>query len=107
VTKAHRPRPFHLAILAPPRCSSRLFGAGRSTGGDNHKSLCNKKRGIPNALRGRKMSIDENSASESNETQSDDEVQGAGMPTSGFSFNFAYTLTFLPVLVHVKVEVKI
>jgi hypothetical protein len=53
------------------------------------------------------MSIDENSASESNETRSDDEVQGAGMPTSGFSFNFAYTLTFLPVLVHVKVEVKI
>jgi hypothetical protein len=29
------------------------------------------------------------------------------MPTSGFSFNIAYTLTFLPVLVHVKVEVKI
>jgi hypothetical protein len=53
------------------------------------------------------MSIDENSTSESDETRPDDEVQGAGMPTSGFSFNFAYTLTFLPILVHVKVEVKI
>jgi hypothetical protein len=69
--------------------------------------MCNKKRGIPNALRGRKMSIDENLASESDETRSDDEVQGVDMPTSGFSFNFAYTLTFLPILVHVKVEVKI
>jgi hypothetical protein len=107
VTKAYHQRPFHLTILAPPQRSSRLFGARHATGGDNHKSLYNKKRGILNALRGRKMSIDENSTSESDETRPDDEVQGAGMPTSGFSFNFAHTLTFLPVLVHVKVEVKI
>jgi hypothetical protein len=53
------------------------------------------------------MSTDENSASESDETRSDNDVQGAGTPTSGLSFNFGNTLTFLPVLVHVKVVVKI
>jgi hypothetical protein len=106
-TKAHRSHPFHLAISAPPQRSSRLLGVGHETGGDNHRSLRNKKHGILNALRGRKMSTDENLASESDETQSDDNVQGAGMPTSGLSFNFGNTLTFLPVLVHVKVVVKI
>jgi hypothetical protein len=99
-TKPHRPRPFHIAILAAPRRSSRLLGAGRATGGDNHRSLRKKKRAIPNALRGRKMSSDDNSASESDETRSDEEVQGLGMSTSDFSFNFTYALLFLPVLLH-------
>ena len=107
VAKAHHPRSFHIAISAPPQCSSRLFDIGRATRGDNHRSLCNKKCGIPNALCGRKMSIDKNSASKSNKTRFDDEVQGAGMSTSGFSLNFAYTLMFLSVLIHIKLEVKI
>jgi hypothetical protein len=106
-TKGHRSHTFHLAISAPPQRSSRLLGAGHATGGDNHRSLRNKKCGILNALRGRKMSTNENSASESDETRSDNDVQGAGTPTSGLLFNFGNTLTFLPVLVHVKVVVKI
>jgi hypothetical protein len=53
------------------------------------------------------MSTNDNLASESDETRSDNEVQGACMPTSGVSFHFAYTLTFLTIHVYVKVEVKI
>jgi hypothetical protein len=59
-----------------------------------------KKRAIPNALRGRKMSTDDNLALESDETRSDEEVQGAGMSTSDFSFHFAYAFLSLPVLLH-------
>jgi hypothetical protein len=53
------------------------------------------------------MSTDDNSASKSDETWSNDEVQGAGMPISGFSFHLPYTLMFLHVHVYVEVEVDI
>ena len=43
------------------------------------------------------MNIDENLASEF-----DDEVQEAGIPTSDFSFNFAYAFTFFSLLFHLK-----
>jgi hypothetical protein len=53
------------------------------------------------------MNTDDNSASESDETRFDDEVQAAGMPISGFSFHFPYTLMFLYIHVYVEVEVEI
>jgi hypothetical protein len=53
------------------------------------------------------MSADDNSASESDETQFDDEVQGPNMPISRFSIHFLYTLIFLHVHVYTIVEVKI
>jgi hypothetical protein len=53
------------------------------------------------------MSADNNSVSESDKTQSDDKVQGIGMPISGFLFHFPYTLMFLHVHVYVEVEVEI
>jgi hypothetical protein len=46
-------------------------------------------------------------ASEFDETWSNDEVQGVGMPNSVFSFHFSYTLMFLHVHVYVEVEVEI
>jgi hypothetical protein len=55
----------------------------------------------------RKMSVDNNSVSKSDETWSNDKVQGAGMPISGFSFHFPYILMFLHIHVYVEVEVEI
>jgi hypothetical protein len=98
---------FRPATLAPPRWSSRLLGARNRTGWDNQRSGWNKRHGTPNTPRRRRMSVDDNSASESNKTRSDDEVQGACMPISGFSFHFPYTLMFLHVHVYVEVEVEI
>jgi hypothetical protein len=83
----HCRRPsFRPVTSAPPRWSSRLLGIGGRTGWDNQRSGCNKRRGTPNTPCRRRMSADDNSASESDETWFDDEVQGAGMPISSFSF---------------------
>jgi hypothetical protein len=105
-TRRRRPS-FRPATSAPPQWSSRLLGAGCRTRWDNQRSGCNKHCGILNAPRRRRMSTDDNSASEFNKTRSDDEVQGVSMPISGFSFHFPYTLMFLHVYIYVEVEVEI
>jgi hypothetical protein len=66
----HCRRPsFCPATSAPPRRSSRLLGAGGRTRWDNQRSGCNKYRGTLNAPRRRRMSTDDNLASESDKTR--------------------------------------
>jgi hypothetical protein len=80
--KRCRRRLPHLANLAAPRRSTRVRRGSGTTGWDNQRGAGGVRGGIVSLGRRRRMSTDENTASESDDTRSDDDLHGAGMWTS-------------------------
>jgi hypothetical protein len=72
---ARRQSPLRLPISGKPRRSSKLLGAQLPIAREVYRRKCGKRHQRPrNAPRGRIMNTDENSASESDETRSDDDL---------------------------------
>jgi hypothetical protein len=85
-TKTRHRLAFCLVTSAPPRRSRKLLFGEHTTGADNHRGGCQSQRGMGTALHARTMSTEDNLASASDETESDDEVHRSGMPTCGLGF---------------------
>jgi hypothetical protein len=85
-TKTRHRLAFCSLTSAPPRHSRRLLFGAHTTGADNHRGGCQSQHGMGIALRTRTMSTEDNLASASDETESDDEVHRSGMPTCGLGF---------------------
>jgi hypothetical protein len=82
-TKTRHRLAFRPATSAPPRRSRRLLFGAHITRADNHRAGCQNQRRTGTALRARTMSTEENLASASDETESNDKVHRLGMPTCG------------------------
>jgi hypothetical protein len=85
-TKTWHRLAFSPATSAPPRRSRRLLFGAHTTGADNHRAGCQNQRGTGTVLRARTMSTEENLASASDETESDDEVHRSCMPSCALGF---------------------
>jgi hypothetical protein len=84
--KRRRRRLPHLANSVAPRRSTRVRRGSGTTGWDNQRGTSGVRGGIVSLGRGRRMSTDENTASESDDTRSDDDLHSIGMWTSSSQF---------------------
>jgi hypothetical protein len=86
--KSGRKLLLQLPAAGPPRRSSRIQATGGSASTHNHLRGRTRGCGPSNPLSVRRMSMDNESASASNETASAEHLHEAGMPCSVFRVVF-------------------